>query len=302
MTTTIQPDAIDEMIGRIDRLHSAPAVARRVLSLTRGTDFDMTAVVTCLERDPGLSARILRLVNSSRYGLRGRVSGIRHAASLLGQRSMRLFAVTFALVEALRGPETREIFGEYWLRARIVGSLSSELSHCARESVASETYTGGLLADVGELVLAQFEQQRYFPIRKQFPHGTDLAEAERREFGFDHAELGARLLEQWELPDDLVNGVRHHHQESACETPFGRSVFVANLVADALMNPQRITLPKAIDALEVHFGLKPDSLIKLASSCRDDLKNDASDMSDGPAWQVPIDDLKTALEWIDVKR
>lgn len=297
MTTTRTADAIDELIVRIDRLHSAPAVARKVLALTRHSDFDMGEVVAALERDPGLSARILRLVNSSRYGLRNHVSGIRHAASLLGQRSMRMFAVTFALVESFRGPETSEVFGEYWLRARIVATLSSELSHCARRQGSNETYTGGLLADIGELVLAQFEQHRYLPVRRQFSHGIDLVEAERREFGFDHAELGARLLEQWELPAELAEGVRSHHDEFSCETSFGRAVYVANLIADALLNPQMITLPKAVDALDVHFGLQPSSILDMAVTCRDELQNDPCSASEDAAGKIRLDDLRTSLEW-----
>src|SRR5579872_3465265 len=83
MTTDGSATALDRMIRQIDRLHSGPGVAQKILALIRDPDFDMVEVAECLEHDPALSARVLGLVNSSRYGLAHKIASIRHAAAFL---------------------------------------------------------------------------------------------------------------------------------------------------------------------------------------------------------------------------
>ena len=100
LITTDSCNAMESLIRQIDRLHSVPGVAQKILGLIRKPDFSLKEVAECLEHDPALSARVLGLVNSSRYGLANRVTSIRHAAALLGQRSLRLVTLSFSLIDA----------------------------------------------------------------------------------------------------------------------------------------------------------------------------------------------------------
>ena len=112
----MQPNALEKMdrlMTRTGRLHSSASVTQKILSLMRNPDFDMTEVVACLERDPALAAKILRVVNSTHYGLAHRVSCLRHAATILGQRSLRMFAVTFALVDTFISGPLESLYVDY---------------------------------------------------------------------------------------------------------------------------------------------------------------------------------------------
>ena len=92
---------IDRALAKLDKLHSSPLVALRVMELTRNEEFEMFDVAECLENDPALTASILRLVNSSYYGLPRKITGLSHALNYLGRRSVRLAVLSFGLVKML---------------------------------------------------------------------------------------------------------------------------------------------------------------------------------------------------------
>ena len=102
MNQSVTPEtlkAADKLIGKIDQLHSSPQVSQKILNLTKNSDYNLNEVTKWLENDPAMTTRILRTINSSRYGLRHKVTNVRQAAAYIGQRSLRLITLTFGLVE-----------------------------------------------------------------------------------------------------------------------------------------------------------------------------------------------------------
>ena len=268
-------DAVDDLIERVDRLHSGPRVAQRIVALTREPEFDMRRVVECLEHDPALSARILSVVNSSRYGLAQNVSSVRHAATYLGRRSLRLIVLTFSLVENLSKGAHGALYADYWRRALTMAHVAARLSRESRDISEDEAYTSGLLADVGILVLAQLEGEQYRSLYERCPHGPTLLRGEQTVLGFAHPELGARLLERWQLPAPVVSAVLTHH-DSAQDLPrLNLAVRAGDLMADALWVPESSKVPAAKALLETQFGFDLDRFIDLALSCRQDIEQSA---------------------------
>lgn len=268
-------DAADKLIIRIDHLHSAPQIAQRILVITRNPDFSMREVAECLENDPALAAKILRVVNSSRYGLRHKVTNLRQAASYLGQRSLRLITLTFGLVETLTRGNAGQFYTNYWRRTLTTATVASHLSNFHREIRKDDAYTAGLLADVGMLVLAQFHTEEYLALCESTAHGRDLLDAEREKFGFSHAALGARLLQLWDLPDPLVEAVAGHHQVSTCSMPLENAVRAGSLMADALWVRNSPSVLTAKTLMQQDFGLDTDGFIDLAVSCQHDISENA---------------------------
>jgi len=261
-------EAADRLITEIDRLHSAPQIAQQVMVLTQDPDFDIRDVAACLEKDPALAARILRVVNSSRYGLRNPVTNIRQAASYIGQRSIRLITLTFGLVDKLaRGP-AKELYAIYWQRAITMAAVASRLTSVGGGKT-DDAYTAGLLADIGMLIFAQLRTEQYTQLCQSTPHGPDLVAEERRVFGFGHPALGARLLETWSVPDPLVSAVICHHETDANEeNRLVLAVRAGDLMADALWTPNSTSVLPAQSLMQKTFGIDTDGFIDLALSCR----------------------------------
>jgi HD-like signal output (HDOD) protein len=264
-------DGVDLLIARIGQLHASPTIARKILTLTRSADFDVAEVAASLEHDPSLAARVLRVVNSSRYGLRHRVSSIKLAANFLGQRSLRLFAVTFALVDSLTKNRRGRFYSDYWQRALATATAASRLARTRTEVDPDDAYTAALLADVGVLMLAQLEAERYEPLYNCCRDGFELLALERGEFGFGHPLLGARLLESWGLPEPIVDAVAAHHDRNRpTEGPMAGLVLTvqaADRLATAFLAPTRLNLTGAARFFLDHLGVAPRELLAFARTC-----------------------------------
>lgn len=267
--------AADKLIGKIDQLHSAPHIAQKILSLTRDPDFSLDDVTKCLESDPAMSARILRVVNSSRYGLQHKVTSVKHAAAYIGLRSLRLITLTFGVVETLTRGISGNLYAEFWRRALSVATIASNASlFSAKENNApmEDAYTGGLLADMGVLVFAQIHSEEYAKLYESVHHGPELLALEQETFGCDHASLGARLLEHWELPEALVHAVLHHHNDQdENSNPLEMSIVIGDLMAEALWNPTQKNISQVKSLLEEKFELDDHDFINFAMTCRDDI-------------------------------
>lgn len=261
--------AIDQLIDRIGQLHASPTVAQKVLQLTRNPEFEIREVAACLEQDPALAARILRVVNSSRYGLARKVSNVRQAAAYLGQRSLRMFAITFALVETLAGRSNSPLTNNYWPRAITMASTAALLCETHKLDCRDDAYTSGLLADMGILILAQLEAKRYEPLFESYEHGTPLLEAEQNAFDFTHPMLGARLLQVWEVPDSIVSAVANHHEPESQGDTLCRVVQTADLVASAINRPTPENLVFSEIRLQNDFGMDRDAFMCFIESLGD---------------------------------
>lgn len=295
MSVSPNNEAMDRLIADVDGLHSSPSVAQRILLLTRNPDFRMKDVVACLEHDPGLAARILRVVNSSRYGLGRQISSIRHAATYLGQRSLRLFAVTFSLVDTLAKGVHKGISADYWSRALTMAAIAGRLAKEQSDVEENDGYTTGLLADVGVLVFAQTEATLYGPVYNSYEHGQPLVDSEEKLFGFSHAALGARLLEKWDLPAHIVLAVADHHAGGDESFPLSRCVRAGNLAADALLQPTSERVERLADEMAAHFSMSTGELVELAEACHVDMRDNAAIFGESP---LSAEALKEFVEMV----
>ncbi len=267
---------MDALIKRASQLHSAPAVARSVLNLTREEDFDVGQLVDCIEADPALTARLLATVNSARYSLAFKVTNLRQTITLLGQRSLRLIAMTFSIVDVFTRGAPKRFYDDFWLRALTTAWVAGRLCRDRDDADPSDAYTAGLLADLGILVLAQFERDRYLPLYMHYDHGTDLVAAERDEFGFDHAGLSAAILEQWEFPQSLASAVALHHDgQQFVDTTVGKATRAGNLMANVIWTADSSVVHSARNLLRRDFSMDVDQMIDLALVAKDAVEQEA---------------------------
>ena len=189
-----------------------PIAARRLEELTRNPKARLEQVVAVLETDPGLSVRLLRLVNSAGYGLKVRVTSVRHAAVLVGTRRLHQVATTAAILDLFETSNSTAV--ELLEHATVVGSLCRYLAvHLGLPH--DELFTCGFLHDIGKLMLLDTEGDKYAELVRNYGDAPDQMHVqERRLFGFDHALLGAHVLKAWNIPEPVPKVVLYHHQPS----------------------------------------------------------------------------------------
>lgn len=263
--------SVDQLLDSIDDLHSCPAVVQRILQLTADDDYEVGQVASCLASDPALASSVLRLVNSSRYGLRQKTASLDRAATHLGRRSLRLAVLSFGLVERLTRATPARFFESYWRRA-LTMACASQLC-IARLGVnredEDEAYSAGLLADLAVLIFARLDPDRYTALYLDLQHQADLAAAEREIYGADHSTLSSLLLKRWHFPLVLTDAVAGYQEFAPEKSMFAHALFAGSLLTECLWTPGAGHTPQLCSVFEQLFHLDMDQLISLAITCKD---------------------------------
>ena len=198
-------------------------------------------IAEIIRRDPSLTARLLRLVNSVYYGISTPVKNIEEAVFYLGVRQIRQLAVVTPIIEDLQklAGNRRFDWPQFWRHCIGTALMTRDVIDIVQSPNEETDYVGGLLHDVGKIVMASAFPEHFREI--YFTKGTaegDLLERERVVLGVDHAELGAMYLKKQVLPEAFVSIVQFHHQpERAREHG---SIVAAVQVADLLVRYAKI--------------------------------------------------------------
>ncbi len=253
---------IDRLVMQAGQLHSLPAVAMEVLRLTENPRVDARALKECIENDPALTGKLLRVVNSSLFGLSREVSDLNQALALLGTKPLKLLVLGFSLPPGLFQGIERETLQQYWRHTLTKAVAGREISESMFRVAGDDAFIIGLLQDLGLLLLIQVVGEPYakFLERAIADHG-DLIALENRAVGFDHTALSAKLLQHWNLPRSLVEAVSWNEPDmlSLAKSPPKQSLrqilLLAELMAQVLADENPNALPWLLKVGEAHCGL-----------------------------------------------
>ena len=200
----------------------------------------LVAVGATIEKDPDLTARLLRLGNSSYYGFPTRLATVSEAISLIGVQQVQDLIVASTVVQTFSGvaPEFVDM-RSFWQHSLACGLGARVLAMDRRLPKPDRFFVAGLLHDVGRLVLfceAPEAARDTFALCQH--ERMQLREAERQVLGYDHAQIGEVLLRAWQYPANLIQAVAYHHHPTACEG-FPIEAAVVH-VADHLVNAMQI--------------------------------------------------------------
>jgi len=211
--------------------------AARILKLLGKPDTDNDAIVKAIRCDGPLTAKLLQVCNSPMAGLKSRVATVDQAILHLGHREVfqLVMAIAYSAAMAAPIPGYHVAEKEFWRQSIATAAAAESVADCGvwRGEGTEFAFTAGLLQDVGELVIGRaITPDVVAQMRTRVESGAlSRIEAERETLGTDHAEIGACLLESWNLPENLVEAVAHHHQPIL--EPFPKLSLVTHL-ADGL--------------------------------------------------------------------
>ena len=213
-----------------------PEAIVRLTLLLADEDVDLHALARLIEADMALAAAVLKAVNSSLYGLRGRVQSVQQAITYLGLGEIA--AVTLEMGLRAVFPPALEL-QPLWQRASRRGLLMGRIG-AALGVDPWAAHSAGLFEECGKAVLFRHDAARYRPLLAAAQDDCDLLYVEHAAFGISHDALGAALCERWGLAAAAVASVRHHVTvQATLELPAGvarRSVCALSALAHALVN------------------------------------------------------------------
>ncbi len=206
------PAAIDRLLGKVRELWTIPANTLRILDMLSVPDASAEPVCAEIEKDPGLSAQCLRVVNSAAYGLGTRIASIKRAVVALGFPLTRRIVSISALVSRLGRPHDELEFDlkDFWSHSLWVAHAAALVARANRLGHPDEHFAAGLIHDIGKLVEYQYLRTPMKAILAKARAGAPYPQAERQVLGTDHAEIGACLCQRWRFPLLVVESVRHH--------------------------------------------------------------------------------------------
>src|SRR5258706_5059557 len=204
----------EELVKKIracPTLPSLPAIAVQVLELAQKDHVDIAEIARVISKDPALSSKILRTVNSSFYGRANSISTISLALVLLGLQAVKTLVLGFSLVGNLSKAKSKGFkHVNYWRRSVYAATAARMLASKLHIGQQEECFLGALLMDIGMLVLDQLMGEQYGNLPDTAVSHQQLAEAERKAFSLTHAEASGVLAEQWKLPPVLAAPMTFH--------------------------------------------------------------------------------------------
>jgi putative nucleotidyltransferase with HDIG domain len=240
--TSLLPDSEDKtvllehIIKQIKDLPTLPAVAQEMLSNLDDEETSLDLICEKVALDQSLTAKILRLANSSYFGTNSKVVTLQQAVGLLGIRNVKNLILTTTLVNSFPTSRCRNFdFEAYW-RHSIATAICAELISRTLRMKHNFAFTAGLLHDIGRLVLVTrcpTEYEQVIAYRKQ--QDCYLLDAEQAAMGIDHVSTGLILAVHWEFADAIQDAISgHHHPDNKELNSVAAIVHVANSIVHAL--------------------------------------------------------------------
>jgi putative nucleotidyltransferase with HDIG domain len=228
---------VRKVIGAVDRLPVVPELYVELRDALGNEDADSRALGAIIQKDIGMTANILKLVNSSFFGLRREISEAQEAVTYLGIDTIKTLVLSNSLFEQSKPLSTRHFgISDLWHHSMSVAAGAkaiAQVEELGREQ-EEEAFVGGILHDVGILVLAaNFPEICDKAVDLVNSEKVSLSTAEQEFFGVTHAEVGAYLLGLWGLPSGILKIVSLHHRPLAFEDE-GMSPLMAVHAADVI--------------------------------------------------------------------
>ncbi len=268
--------SLQEIISRVEDIPTLPYTITKIIQLTDDANSTVQDIEREVLRDQSLTTKILRLANSAYYGYPRTISTISQATVLLGFQTVRSMALSATVSNIL----DKELPGYALERKALLrqsqacAMISRFLAKKVRFSKAENAYVAGLLRDIGKVILNYYITDQYQQvIDKVETEGVTFLEAEEAILGFNHAEVGAKIAEKWNLPEELVEAIAYHHTPEKARINEKMTAIVH--ISDAVVMMMGIGL--GIDGLAYSFSPFALNLLKIDEA---DLQQYMAEISD----------------------
>lgn len=205
---------LDELLNGVDQLLSLPEAVTRANELLESEQASIEEIAEVISHDPALSAQLLKLVNSAFYGFPGKVDTISRAIGLIGTDELRSIIMASSATSIFNNVSPDLIdMQSFWHRSVFCGLIAKRLAVVSGISKKGEVqFLTGLFHEVGRLVLFnQLPEKAELILSKAKSAKCPIEELEQVLLGFNSADIGAHLLQQWRLPEVLWQPIQYQY-------------------------------------------------------------------------------------------
>lgn len=201
--------AIEQLIAGSTELFSLPDIYFQLSEMIRDSRYSLADIGKVIAKDPALSARLLRVVNSPFYGFQARIDTISRAVTVIGIDDLcNLVLATTVVDRFAQIPDELIDMTSFWMRSMHCAVIARLLAKSGAVLHTERLFLAGLLHDIGSLVLSQKMPEQYLRVLLAANHDRRaLAGFEQELIGFTHADVGRELLKTWGLPESLYETI-----------------------------------------------------------------------------------------------
>ncbi|MDA0709262.1 MAG: HDOD domain-containing protein, partial [bacterium] len=271
-------------LEKITNLPAMPTVYNEIEKLSRDPDSTTQQYSHIIELDPGITAQMLRLCNSSVFAFNRKVSSINDAVNLLGLQTVVDFVRTLSVVGAFKGKATAFDATEFWKHCISVGVVAKMLS--ARKDFSSKLKIGqedpfmaGMVHDIGKQVLGHFFNEMFQMVIQEMKAGGSMFEVEQEVLGLDHQKVGEALSAKWQLPESLVEVIGQHHTPSPNSRDMTHLIHVSDVFSKKTSfafcerAPEIVFAPATLQKIEI----EEDALLEIAKELESKIRSQVND-------------------------
>jgi HD-like signal output (HDOD) protein len=256
VTAQQRESAVENALKEISHIATLPEVTLRIIELVEDPSSTAQDLHEVISNDPALSTRILKVVNSSFYGLPGQIASINRAIVMLGLNAVKNIAIAASLAKLFRGGELTPFFSakDLWEHSNATAIACKLISDKLGMGLADEAYLAGLIHDIGIMVEMQYDRSDLIDAIDRCEPNIDgvpkrsLIETEEEVFGANHMDFGLGLCKKWKFPNHFGAAAGYHHRplEAAQESQkIVGIVHVADIMASRIEYGFKLDLPNA---------------------------------------------------------
>lgn len=227
---------VDDLFAKTQELPSIPKVVQELIASFEDDDFDVDDVAKKIGMDQVLTAKVMRLANSTRYGGSRTISSVNEAVVRLGFNSLRTLVLASAFTSAFKAPEGFDLKA-FWRESFEIAELCRWLArHSPVDPEAA--FTCGMLSNIGRLLVHMLIPEKAQEIQRVVEKGGNRHELEKDDLGFTSDEVGAKIASKWHFPTTIIEGVEYQSEPLADpdEGAMPCIVYLANVLYSAHHN------------------------------------------------------------------
>ena len=251
----------------VEKMPAFPKSVQRILEITRDINCQPRELVMVIEKDPVMTMKLLRILNSAYYSFPSPITSVNQSVVYLGLNTIKNMALSFAAMGVLP-PQNAAGFDiqRYLMHSLTTANLARMLCQKFGDGAADTTdcYIAGLLHDFGKVVFAQFMPGEFKEaLALSGEHAISLNEAEKQVIGADHSIVGSMLVEKWQFPKSLSDTILRHHSDISPENTELSCLFVADQISKKLSmgNSGNLMVEELSPGLVKRFGGNMDDII-----------------------------------------
>lgn len=276
------PGSHELVLKRIRDIPSLPEVVSRILAVLGEPNTPASQIARLISYDPGLTTKILRMVNSAAYGFQRQISSIQHGIMILGFNTVRGLVLSASIFKMFEGQTASQGLNhqQFWEHSLGTAVAARLMAKSLRLPEADDVFSAAMLHDIGKVVLDVHFREEYLKVlmmaRKDgIPcHGKAFYELEQRLMGTNHCSIGSFLAVKWKLPIAITEVIQFHHQPEKAENcrdlvhlvALASELAVVQYEKGGIYNPAHFT-----PALVEYFDLTDDDLQDFLSLLKEDM-------------------------------